>query len=34
MIAMDPVAFVLGFYNRVPVTDPGLAQLQRRFVPA
>ena len=34
VIAMDPVAFVLGFYNRVPVTDPGLVQLQRRFVPA
>jgi uncharacterized protein (TIGR03083 family) len=34
VIAMDPVAFVLGFYNRVPVTDPGLVQLQRRFAPA
>jgi uncharacterized protein (TIGR03083 family) len=34
VVAMDPVEFVLGFYNRVPVTDPGLARLQSRFVPA
>ena len=33
-IEMAPAAFVLGFYNREPVTDPGLARLQSRFVPA
>ena len=34
VIAMDPVAFVLGFYNRVPVHDAGLLRLRSRFVPA
>lgn len=34
VIAMTPADFVLGFYNRVPVTDEGLAALQRRFIPS
>ena len=34
VIAMAAADFVLGFFNRVPVTDPGLARLQSRFIPS
>jgi uncharacterized protein (TIGR03083 family) len=34
IIAMPASQFVLGFYNRVPVTDPKLATLRSRFVPS
>lgn len=33
-ITMAPAEFVLGFYNREPVTDDGLARLQINFVPS
>ena len=34
VIAMDPVDLLLGFYNRIPVEDEGLARLQRSFIPS
>ncbi|HZP30511.1 MAG TPA: maleylpyruvate isomerase N-terminal domain-containing protein [Acidimicrobiia bacterium] len=34
VIALDPAEFVLGFYGRVPVADPGLLALRSRFLPA
>ena len=34
IIAMPASAFVLGFYNRVPVADPLLVRLMSRFVPS
>lgn len=34
VVSMAPADFVLGFYNRIPVTDEGLAALQRRFIPS
>ncbi|HUO48990.1 MAG TPA: maleylpyruvate isomerase N-terminal domain-containing protein [Acidimicrobiales bacterium] len=34
VVTMPAADFVLGFYNRVPVTDPVLARLQSRFVPS